>query len=127
MTESFTHTQRLVAVTCTCGIAYAIPESLHEQMETHRGTDPGATVSVWCPLGHQWHYAGKSDATLERERRQAAEAQLIAAEDQLAAEKRAHARTRKRVGNGVCPCCHRSFVQLARHMRSQHPGYQADA
>ncbi len=32
-------------------------------------------------------------------------------------------RVRKRVGNGVCPCCGRTFKQFAEHMQSKHPEY----
>ena len=32
-------------------------------------------------------------------------------------------RIEKRVANGVCPCCHRQFVQLTRHMKNKHPEY----
>lgn len=28
---------------------------------------------------------------------------------------------RNRVGNGVCPCCNRSFANLRRHMATKHP------
>lgn len=31
---------------------------------------------------------------------------------------------KKRVGNGVCPCCNRSFKDLARHMAGQHPEFK---
>jgi len=34
---------------------------------------------------------------------------------------------KERVKNGVCPCCQRSFVQLARHMASKHPGFAVDS
>jgi hypothetical protein len=125
MSATVSYTQELVAVDCTCGIAFAIPDALHKQMLDHRSADPGKTVSVYCPLGHQWHYMGKSEATKERERANRAEAQLVAAQDQLEAEQRAHARTRKRVANGVCPCCHRSFVNVKRHMANKHPDYAA--
>lgn len=27
----------------------------------------------------------------------------------------------KRIHNGVCPCCNRSFVNLQRHMKTKHP------
>lgn len=33
-------------------------------------------------------------------------------------------KTKKRLAGGVCPCCNRSFVSLAKHMASQHPDYQ---
>ena len=50
--------------------------------------------------------------------------------DRLESEERRHAatkgqltKTKKRINGGVCPCCNRSFVDLARHMAGQHPGY----
>lgn len=33
------------------------------------------------------------------------------------------AQMKKRTANGVCPCCTRSFTNLQRHMKSQHPDY----
>lgn len=35
-------------------------------------------------------------------------------------------KTKNRVGNGVCPCCNRSFQNLRRHMGSKHPGYKSE-
>ena len=32
-------------------------------------------------------------------------------------------RIKKRVANGVCPCCNRTFKDLAAHMSTQHPDY----
>ena len=32
-------------------------------------------------------------------------------------------RQRKRAAAGMCPCCRRTFENVARHMESQHPGY----
>ena len=34
---------------------------------------------------------------------------------------------KNRVGRGVCPCCNRSFENLARHMKSQHPKFCEEA
>jgi hypothetical protein len=34
---------------------------------------------------------------------------------------------RKRAANGVCACCHRSFANVARHMKTQHPDFNPDA
>ena len=59
---------------------------------------------------------------------------LASERDQLAASLRGTkanaARTRKelhsvkaRVAHGVCPCCNRTFKQLARHMKTKHPDY----
>jgi hypothetical protein len=33
----------------------------------------------------------------------------------------------KRVGNGVCPCCNRTFEDLARHMKVKHREYSLAA
>lgn len=33
---------------------------------------------------------------------------------------------KRRVGNGTCPCCNRTFVDLARHMAGQHPTFAAE-
>lgn len=32
-------------------------------------------------------------------------------------------KTKKRVAAGVCPCCNRTFRDLARHMKGKHPSY----
>lgn len=42
---------------------------------------------------------------------------------QLAAQKGVTTRIKNRIANGVCPCCQRTFKNLARHMKGQHPNY----
>lgn len=37
----------------------------------------------------------------------------------------ANGRLRKRASAGVCPCCNRTFSQLARHMQTKHPTFIA--
>src|SRR5215472_14470508 len=114
---------RLAVVQCTCGIEYGIPEALNERLLSKR-----VHLNTYCPNGHQWHYTGQSDA----DRARAAEARATHADDQRrAAERQAAAwkgqatRLRNRVAAGVCPCCNRTFQNLARHMAGQHPGYEA--
>jgi hypothetical protein len=109
---------------CNCGVAMGIPESFVKRRRED-GND------FWCPNGHAqgWHGAKsgmgklKAEAQQERERREAAERQALALQDQLAAAERERKRHAKRAKNGVCPCCNRSFAQLARHMKNQHPEY----
>lgn len=122
------YTETLTVVHCTCGMAFAIPESLDEQLLDHRGPNG---KSVYCPLGHRWHYTGKNDAEQERAARIAAEQRERAVRDLLSAEERSHSATKgqltkvkKRVTAGLCPCCNRSFADLARHMAGQHPDYK---
>jgi hypothetical protein len=120
---SMTYTEELVVTHCWCGIALAIPDNLHRY--AHRRKH-----DVYCPLGHVFIYNDTIEETLKEERRrhQATRELLEAEEAARRAEERSHAqtrgqlrKTRERVAAGVCPFCHRSFSQLARHMKSKHP------
>lgn len=42
---------------------------------------------------------------------------------QLSAQKGVTTRIKNRISNGVCPCCKRTFTNLLRHMKGQHPDY----
>lgn len=119
---SFTYTEKLTIVHCTCGVAFAIPEALNSQALDHR-------KSIFCPLGHQWHYTESMQTILERERRaHRATRELLHAEERSHVATRGHlTRTKKRVAAGVCPCCGRTFQQLARHMAAKHPDYSKEA
>lgn len=33
-------------------------------------------------------------------------------------------RLKNRAAHGVCPCCNRTFQQLARHMSAKHPDFK---
>src|SRR5262245_3533025 len=112
----------LVSVTCWCGIEHAIPSALDR---TARET--GRTV--FCPLGHQWTRK-ESELAQERRRRQRLQqdnARL--AEERAALEQRARTaeaalgRHKRRSAAGLCPCCNRSFVNMARHMKTKHPDF----
>src|SRR5215510_9830604 len=35
-------------------------------------------------------------------------------------------KVRARISHGVCPCCNRQFVNMAKHMKSKHPNYEAE-
>ena len=45
------------------------------------------------------------------------------AEDSLVAMRGVNTKLKKRVAAGVCPCCQRSFINLRRHMTTQHADY----
>lgn len=128
------YTEQLTVVHCTCGIPFAIPTELNERALDNRGPNG---VRIHCPVGHSWWYTGKTDAqkladVLEQERQRVArlthqrdQAQAAADHEQARANgyKGALAKVKRRVAAGVCPCCNRSFQDLARHMRGQHPDY----
>jgi hypothetical protein len=113
-----------------CGVTYAIPAAMQRN-----ACDRGEGQIQWfCPNGHQLGYHGPSNAARERERAQRAEQRAIAERDlrndterRLAAQKGATTRAKKRAAAAVCPCCHRSFSQLRRHMEAKHPDYKPEA
>jgi hypothetical protein len=130
MPETLAYTGQLVIVTCWCGINHAIPSDLNAW------ANASAKNAVHCPLGHEWvrreSEAAKVRRQLERERERATLLrsrvdQERARGDHEAARARGYkgalTKVKKRVGNGVCPCCQRSFPDLAAHMAGQHPDY----
>ena len=127
------YTGTLKVVTCWCGIAHAIPEELYGFVERqHRDGRP--QKNIYCPLGHTWAFAGEGEAArLQREltdsrRRHAATRDLLDAEERSHSATKGHlTRTKRRIAKGVCPCCHRSFVNVARHMNAKHPEYGTEA
>ena len=119
----------------TCKTPMMIPRELKEAALRARGPNG---IHFFCAYGHSQHYAwGESE--LEKMRRERDRlAQQIAerndalkiardarehAENQLRGTRGALTRIKNRVAHGVCPCCKRTFGDLARHMASQHPTY----
>ncbi len=110
-----------------CGRTFALPAPrVRELKRTHE--------TFWCPnCQNPRHYPGESDLErLEREAKWANESRGRALKRAESADRRARAfkghltRTKRRVANGVCPCCGRTFAQLARHMKTQHPEYDPE-
>lgn len=120
-----TTTTELETAECWCGVPLALPANLVRNAREN-GT------SLYCPAtGHRFGWNSENDKLrkqLDRQRARttAVEDQLRAAERTNAALRGAATKARKRAANGVCPCCKRSFVQLARHMASQHPDFAGE-
>lgn len=130
MTTTMTYTGTLVITSCHCGIRLAIPDTLYIKAQAD------ASVHIYCPIGHTFVYR-KNEAERQRERAEAAEqrsgrilaeldqerARTQAARNQTRAYKGALTKTKKRAVAGVCPApgCKRSFQNVARHVKSQHP------
>jgi hypothetical protein len=119
----FTAGKQLTVVECgVCAVDFAMPETLHTHC-VQRGTD------FWCPNGHKISYSQTENARLrkELEAQRNAAARARARADQAEASARAvkghNTRLKKRAAAGVCPCCNRTFKQLAKHMKSQHPEF----
>lgn len=124
---TMTFTGNLVTTDCWCGMTYAIPQTLFDYVKRQHD-DGRAQTSIYCPLGHTWSFAGKGEAEKQRARAERLERQLASREEDLRAERISHSATRgaltkakNRAARGVCPCCHRSFVNVQRHVASKHP------
>lgn len=124
------YTSELVVVECWCGMPHAVPSSLRDfQLRQHRNGVNNVT-SIYCPLGHAHQPAGEGRAARLARELDEERARASAIQDQLNAEKRSHRATKgkltkanTRSKNGVCPHpdCKRSFVDVARHVRTKHP------
>jgi hypothetical protein len=108
-----------------CWIEHGIPDDMYE-----RRKEQTVAGVVYCPNGHKWHFRGESEADKQRRRAEQAEQAnaRLHEEAQKAIRERNKAQTalkshRKRSAAGLCPCCNRTFVNMARHMKSQHPDY----
>lgn len=124
----------LVVLRCWCGIQHAVPESLRGLQERqHHNGEP--QESIYCPLGHQHQIAGPSQVsrlsaqlTQERARHDQTKAALRETEARRRRQKAANTRLKARVAKGICPSCHRTFVNVQRHMARKHPEYgQSDS
>lgn len=125
MTTLAIHKTFTVQSCINCGVDFAMTDDLMGQRRRD-GMD------FYCPNGHPQRYTETDATRLKKaqealERARAAEVHLRdqrdAAERSASAYKGQVTRIKKRVGNGVCPCCGRSFQQLARHMATKHPDY----
>ena len=98
-------------------------------------------ISFFCPYGHEAIFSeGESEVTLLRRERDRLVQQMAQKDDEIvrqarlkdAALKEARAlktsavKARKRTAAGVCPCCSRSFRQMALHMKQKHPNFKAE-
>jgi len=126
------HVNMVLVQCCRCGVPFAMPAELQQ----HFRDDPERYFS--CPNGHQQHYSKSTEQSLreqlERQKKDAEQRIASLSQDSAfwldyytkAAEERNKvkkelAKVKKRVANGVCPCCNRTFQNLAEHMSTKHP------
>ncbi len=101
-----------------CGAPFAVPIVTYNRWRRD---------GTWwhCPhCGSRRHFTGpneeqkrlaklEQDLTRERQRREQAQ-------ERATEESRRYSRIRKRIQNGVCPDCNRTFNNLAKHMATKH-------
>jgi hypothetical protein len=130
------YTGRLVIESCCiCDIAFAIPEGLQKKAKADH------SINFYCPQGHSQHYIGKTETQRLRDeiarqkqfkewaqaREKATADQLRASEYRRRAAKANLTKLKKRIANGICPCCHRNFANVKAHMSTQHPDFTLPA
>jgi hypothetical protein len=120
-----------------CKCQMWIPDELNSSALRARGEIP-----FFCAYGHKQYYIeGESEETKLRRERDRLTQRLAEKDDeiqrqrelrktterQLSASKGQVTKIKNRVGHGICPCCNRTFENLARHMGSKHPTFTAEA
>ena len=121
----YTETKIHIITCARCAIDFGIgADFMRRRREDHAG--------FYCPNGHSNYYSGDNEEEQLRKRVKQLENTLTHTRDQReAAERSARAhkgvatRIKNRVAKGVCPCCNRTFENLARHMVGQHPDWTA--
>lgn len=107
----------LESLTCgNCGIIFAVPDYW---LEGRRNGTEGNN-EFWCPNGHNRVFR-ENELTRTKRKLEIAERQRQWAEERATKAERSAARLKRRVANGVCPACQRSFQNLKRHMATKHP------
>lgn len=134
--ETQTFPATLTVINCgECGGIYA----LNERYRRKKQEVGESWTCPYCKCG--WGYSNSSEnerlkrelqqeqeRTLrERQRHDQTKAELRETERRRRAEKGAKTKLKKRVAHGVCPCCNRTFKQLAAHMSAMHPEYVQEA
>jgi hypothetical protein len=109
-----------------CGVVFGMGVGFaNARREDHEGW--------YCPNGHRWSFRGESELeraqrllNIERDRSARERALRDQTEASLRATKGVVTKQKKKLGRvaaGVCPCCTRSFNDLARHMAAKHPDF----
>jgi len=108
---------------CSCGMVFAMTQDFTRRRLKDQ-------KYFYCPAGHHQHYTGETEASKLKRKLQLAQQQAqleqqaaIQARIERDASNRKYGRIRNRVKNGVCPCCHRTFQNMARHMATKHPEF----
>ena len=112
---------------CVCGIVHAIPKELRDHCYNNGGR-------WYCPNGHHigWSEAHSKKASDQMREEVARLKSKVSLKDErieslnrsLSAQQGQITKIKNRIANGVCPCCNRSFANLARHITVKHPNYK---
>lgn len=114
----------------------------HLPPELDKAARASEKILFWCPYGHSAYFpTGQTDEDRLRRRAEIAEQRVAQKDDDItrlreseqsawrkvSAHKGQVTKLKKRASVGVCPCCNRTFKQLAAHMKNKHPQFARDA
>lgn len=113
---------------CKCSATFAVTDDFYRV-----AMERCEQFLFYCPNGHEQHYVrGQSEIDKVRQERDRLKQQIAAKNDEIAHERRRVAAARgqvsrltRRLKAGLCPCCNRSFQNLARHMSTKHPDFES--
>jgi hypothetical protein len=108
---------------CRCGLIFWVSTTHYKKLRRNH-------KSFYCPAGHRQYFSGESDnEALKRQLKAANQREETYRYDlryergRVRAQKAAKTKIKNRIAKGVCPCCNRTFENLAKHMTSKHPKY----
>jgi hypothetical protein len=108
----------------SCNALYA----LSSYYINRRRKDGRGWQCPYCANGTSFHGDDeisklKKQLAEEQERKNHALADANILRSQVAAAMTAAEKLKKRAANGVCPCCTRTFSNVAQHMKQKHPEF----
>lgn len=111
-----------------CSIPFAVPNRYKEHLLQTR-------ESFYCPNGHSQAYVQSTEDILKKkianlettiyDKNNTVQSLQKLYRNKTIENKRNKTmlkNTKLRVSNGVCPCCNRTFQNLAEHFKTEHPG-----
>lgn len=108
---------------CSCNGVFAVTDNAYDHYK-----NTGEFFN--CPYCKTSQHYSKPEISILKDRIKTLENTRKYYLEELAKEKKSkiaikghHTRLKKRIANGVCPCCNRSFKNLHLHMENQHPEY----
>ena len=128
-------TGKFVGPCYQCRAEVWLPQELYDAAMHGR-----SKISFYCPYGHSQVFCeGESEESKLRRERDMLKQQMAQRDDVISKQSRELFAERELVNNlkaqrkvaakrakaGTCPCCHRTFRQMALHMRNKHPEFLA--
>jgi len=113
-------TEMVTEECCNCGILFAFTKDFEERKRNDH-------EYFYCPRGHAQHYTGKSEAEklkFQLDQTQGEVARIRQQRDsallEITQKNKEINRISKRIYAGICPDCHRHFLNVERHMENKH-------